>query len=322
MTDPPPPPPLIEFPDWFRFTLGWWHNAYVSACTPACSSSRDGGVSGPCGHRPGGWTKHITHTGSYDLFTPGEVARYPGRSPGTCGEANRRAGRWEGHDDYGHQAAIILGRRFGCFVVDVDNAELYEAEALLSRFVTWGDRISSSRVGHWHALVVVPPELAAEAGAWPARGVPGADLKGSGPGFVPVPGCVHYSGSLYEPPERSRAIVATREMLDCIRAQPVTPEAAEAGYTGGSADGRQGVLLRELMGYPVDIGEAEARGRWLARYDELSRMPGKDHDISPESPEAHFERQWAWRRRNLTATEAQLSTVRSWRKPWARRWQR
>ena len=214
----------MDLPDGAEpLTTGVWHNAFVSGCTRKCEQSPI-----PCFHTSG-WTKHLSHSGSYEQFRVGKAAPPPRYAPGTCGEANRRAGRHEDHDEHGHQAAILLGRRFGYFVTDVDNAELYESEATLARWIHWEDRISESRPGHWHVLIWVPPHLRH---LWPDRDVPGANLKGYGDGFVPVPGCWHYSGSKYEP---GRRCASSSQPKRCLTRSGTSPLPKRRGLPGTRA---------------------------------------------------------------------------------------
>lgn len=279
----------IELPDGAEpLTIGWWHNRFVSPCRDSNGEC----MMGHCGHTAQ-WTKCISFTGSYEDNAPvgGPVtrpdwdARWSHKSKGK---------HWEG-DEHGHQHALILGRRYGYFVDDVDNAELYESEAALAQFITRDDAMST-RGDHWHALVWVPPELRH---LWPDRNVPGADIKGAGDGFVPVPGSVHYSGALYEPVPNAKVIVATEAMLYAIRTQPVTQKAREAGYTGGagSANGRQGQILKELMSWVGGgLSKDECRERWFERKAELDAL--KNLPLTPEDPEDFFEHQYAWCERN------------------------
>lgn len=283
-------------------TTAWWHNRLPDACpnggrAAECQASR-------CGHASK-WVKALSFSGSYESnFPVGSNAARPqfqvaGYHPGT----SRRKG-WEG-DEHGHQMAIVLGKRYGYFADDVDDDELYSSEALLARFIRREHAIST-RGDHWHALVWVPPGLRC---LWPEKGLPGADIKGSGDGFIPVPGSVHYSGARYEPVPGARVITATEELLLAIRDQPVTERALDAGYTGGSADGRQGDLLRGLMRLPAGTTEDEAREWWLAEYERLDGE--KDHAIDPD-PAGLFWRHWGWRERKNAEREQLLAPQLAW----------
>ena len=274
----------IELPDEAGpITIGWWHNRFMTGCNGKGADCQ----LGHCPHESK-WAKCISFTGSYEKAAPvgGPVER-PGWDARNA-SGRTRQGRWWQSDEHGHQRAIILGKRYGYFADDVDDADLYESEALLAKFITRADAMST-RGDHWHALVWVPPHLRH---LWPDRNVPGADIKGAGDGFVPVPGSVHYSGEPYQAVAGAVAIVATEEMLMAIRNQVVSDRARAAGYTGGSANGRQGDLLKELMRLPEGVSKEEARGRWMRRYDELNAV--KDHDIDID-PDGLFDRQWRWR---------------------------
>ena len=284
-------------------TIAWWHNRNIEQCDgkkTACAL----GHCLRCGTSK--WVKTISFSGSYEEFAPaGKIAPKPRWEARGHHPARNRQKAWEG-DENGHQLAIVLGREYGYFVPDIDIPELYKSDALLAKFITRADAMST-RGDHWHALVWVPPELRH---LWPDKNIPGADIKGSGDGFVPVPGAYHYSGAQYEPVPGARAVVATEALLLAIRTQPVTERARAAGYTGGAANGRQGDLQRGLMRLPFPSTTEEAgREWWLAEYDRLEAT--KDHIIDPD-PEGLFIRQWKWRQKKLAADALKSDAQFAW----------
>ena len=271
--------PGIPFP----LTSAWWHNRCYSKC-----NNKGDCLIGHCGHISE-WVKALSFSGNYpELFKPGTHKYYPYWNA-TGHHIPDRGRPWDG-DEHGHQKAIILGRIYRYFVVDVDNGELYEEEADVTQFVTYEMRTCASRPGHWHALVFVPDDLMH---LWPDRDVPGANIRGTTDGFVPVPGCWHYSGSQYEPNPDGRILTATEPMLRAILGQRITPRAAAAGYSGSGAVGRQGELLLGLRELPLGTSREEAERWWWAAYDEKSKEPGTDgtyHSIDPD-PAGLCERQ-------------------------------
>jgi hypothetical protein len=246
----------IQLPDGAGpFTFAWWHNCYK----PGCAGKSAACVAGQCLKcGTGGWAKVLSFAGTFESQYPvGTKRQRPARNVLAThthgGGQLPRSG-----DEHQHQPAIILGKRYGYLCPDVDDAELYASEALLAKLVT-RDMAISTRGDHWHALGWVPEELRH---LWPDKGVPGADLKGAADGFIPVPGSYHYSGARYEAPPVARVFTWTEEMLRAVQDQPVTEKARAAGYTGGSANGRQGDLQRGLMKFSADA-EDEARA-WYA----------------------------------------------------------
>jgi hypothetical protein len=203
----------------------------------------------------------------------------------------------------------------GYFAIDVDDHSLYMSEADIAGIVTM-DRAMDTRSNpggedHWHALVWVPEPLRR---LWPERDLPGAECKGSADGFVPVPGCWHYSGVKYELAAGSRAITATEELLLAIRSQPVTERAAAAGYTGGRSEGRQGDLTRFLMAQcPVLLDDLDAdlamcEALWMPEFNRLEAT--KDWIIDAD-PHGMFMRQYRWRVRKLNEDAAEAEKFRS-----------
>jgi hypothetical protein len=97
--------------------------------------------------------------------------------------------------------------------VDVDHPELFDTTRT-ARFISRAQAIST--VGErYHALIDWrEAPLIGERG-WP-RQVPirGADIKSAG--FIPVPGCVHYTGQLYQPVPGAVAVPWTRELAGAI----------------------------------------------------------------------------------------------------------
>jgi hypothetical protein len=94
--------------------------------------------------------------------------------------------------------------------VDVDYPELF-ATTRTARFIGRAQAIST--VGErYHAQLDF---RGVPAIAWPRqRPIRGADIKSRG--FIPVPGCVHYTGQLYQPVPGAVAVPWTRELLGAI----------------------------------------------------------------------------------------------------------
>src|SRR6266568_8164718 len=96
-------------------TIGWWHNRIYRGCTNSQNC-----LIGHCGHTTE-YTKSLSFRGHYpELFKPGTSAPYPrwdarGHHAPRPGDGRRA---WDG-DGHGHQKAIILGRLYRYFVVDV-----------------------------------------------------------------------------------------------------------------------------------------------------------------------------------------------------------
>jgi hypothetical protein len=287
--------PGIPFP----LTFQWFHNRHLDFCDRSADC-----LIGHCRHDQNRWIKAASFSGDYQTqAVVGTRARKPqwkteGYHPAPAG---RRSKPWWG-DEWGHQPSIVLGRRYGYFCIDVDSEALFTRHALVAQLVSREQRISQSRPGHWHVLVWVPEELR---GHWPDRDVPGANCMGVGDAFIPVPGAHHYSGSVYEPGPGG-VVVASKELLQAIQDQRVTGETRKAGYSGGSANGRQYRLLCEFMKVLTPAGGDKALEQWWwDRYDEMSAQPGSDgtyRDIDAD-PDGLFERHWSFRKRNYSGLD-------------------
>lgn len=112
------------------------------------------------------------------------------------------------------QASLICSRSAQFLAVDVDYPEHLAASAA-GQHVSWADAIST-RGSHFHVGIDMR-EVAPE--DWPVQGrTAWGDVKAAG--FIPVPGCVHYSGEPYaaSPGWESRVIRCTPELAAALRA--------------------------------------------------------------------------------------------------------
>ena len=220
-------------PEPLRPTTGRWYNDF--------SESKQG---------PGGeWIikppKKLAHRGSYDQFKYGRDYPSTWRLPHL---------QW-------CQLCCPTSMAIG---VDVDYPELF-ATTRTARFIGRAQAISTRGEGY-HVLV--------DARGWPLivwpRQVPirGADIKSRG--FIPLPGCLHYTGQLYQPVPGAVAVPWTDDLLGAIihdqqderarvraeldrflAAHGLSPLPAGYGGRGGGHDGQvaaacMGLILRRL----------------------------------------------------------------------------
>ncbi len=250
-------------------TLAWWHNALVER-----------GKKDQYGERRQKWLKALSFSGSMNQFTRGAAAQ----KPYPCQKAEHQ------HDSHGHQIAIMLTRDYRFFVVDVDDPSQYEGTRT-SRIITADHAISSRGMGY-HVLVHVPDELLS---SWPHQTpIPGADIKSSG--FVPLPGCIHFSGERYEPAhDDDDPVEATAELLEAIRSDQAFSRPGGAGAS--DARGQQGELLRMLRTQVMEHGwrETDEREAWRWYLPQALGMPSLDEDPWDEDGAAEaFRRHWDW----------------------------
>ena len=237
------PPHVTTTPENFEYTFAWWHNAQLIRKKPV------GGKQVEVTH----WHKHLSHGGEIGQFAYGSTADKPQFFGGRCARSTE-----EQHDKYRHQIAIVCSPTSRLFVVDVDDPVKYS----MSHVAQLLDRGSATTVRGqgWHTHVYVPPELNHR---WPKQGViPGGDIKSNG--YVPAPGCWHYSGEQYQHVLGSHVIIATDKLLDAIDAdRAVTLK--KYGDTGNRGDGNDPELF-SYTGTLVALGlkKEEAWEKWLA----------------------------------------------------------
>jgi hypothetical protein len=160
------------------------------------------------------WSKVLAHRGPYSQF------RYGTDTPSD----------WRGY----LQVAIICSPWSGVIGMDVDCEQDYLATRTGQLIVR--DQAISIRGDRFHALTdarAVPPEL------WPKQGpIAGADIKSNG--FIPLPGCVHYSGDIYEPVPGAPIVTATPELIGAILADREDHDRARQGAGNGQSGGGNG----------------------------------------------------------------------------------
>lgn len=252
-------------------TLAWWHNALVAR-----------GKKNQYGDRPHKWLKALSHSGEMSQFDLGAAAQ----RPYPC------QNRLHQHDQHGHQPAIMLTRKYRHFVIDVDDPSTYDSTQT-GRIIGKSSAISARGVGY-HVLIHVPDDLMSQ---WPQqRPIPGADIKSNG--FVPLPGCTHYSGEQYEPSDCESVIPdATAELLAAIKTDQEHSSRQSNGNGSGIAGGQQGELLRALRAEVIsrswhECDESDARNWYLTVALE---MPALDEDPWDEDGAAAvFDRHWRW----------------------------
>ena len=182
------------------------------------------------------FSKVIAHTGTYGQF-----------EYGTDTDSD-----WTGH----LQRAIICSPKSGVFAVDVDDEPSYMATRT-ARHITRADALTT-RGGGYHVLIdarMVPRDK------WPKQGpIPGADIKSTG--FIPVPGCLHFSEERYQPVLHdglSRVVTATPEMIAAINADRNDHHpAASANGHGGHGGGHDG----EIAGATLAMVIKRLRDGW------------------------------------------------------------
>lgn len=135
------------------------------------------------------------------------------------------------------QQSLICSPSAAFLAIDVDYPDSLAGSAT-GAHVSWADAISV-RGSHFHVGVDM---RGAAADSWPAQGrTAWGDVKAAG--FIPVPGCTHYSGELYAPAPDwpSRVVKATPELLAALRrdrddhaAARLAAARARLGISGGS----------------------------------------------------------------------------------------
>src|SRR5260370_128522 len=172
--------------------------------------------------------------------------------------------------------------------VDVDYPELF-ATTRTARLIGRDQAISTVGERYHVAVDWRKAPLVGEFG-WPRQTpIRGADIKSAG--FIPVPGCVHYTGALYQPVPGAVAVPWTRELADAIfhdQEDELARRKAEmdtllAGgneirasqslppLSAGNGGGHHGQEARATMG---TISERLRKG-WQAR-------PGLEEDVCAE----------------------------------------
>jgi hypothetical protein len=195
------------------------------------------------------WSKVLAHTGPYEQFAYGRD------HPSTW---SARGGRDEGP----LQKCLICSPQSGLIAVDVDHEHGYtwpgwagdaEHPGYLAEYEPgYLDTRTARLIGRQHALTTrgqgyhilldcrgIPPEN------WP-RQVPiaGADIKSKG--FIPVPGCEHYSGERYELTDFGRYgrgyVTGTPELIEVIKADQADERehGREQNGSGGGGGGGGG----------------------------------------------------------------------------------
>ena len=196
------------------------------------------------------WSKVLAHTGSYEQF-----------EYGTDTDSS-----WSGR----LQRAIICSPWSGVLAIDVDHEQAYMSTRT-AQYITRADAIST-RGGGYHVLIdarMVPREH------WPRQGpIPGGDIKSCG--FIPMPGCLHWSEARYEPVLHdglTRVVAATPELIAAINAdRHAYHPAASANGHGGHGGGHDGevaaatlamVLRRMRAGMPDAQMREDTYREWL-----------------------------------------------------------
>jgi hypothetical protein len=183
------------------------------------------------------WRKVLAHTGPYEQFAYGTdtPSDWPDR-----GHARRQE----------LQKALICSPWSGLIAVDVD----YEQEFAGTRTGKLIGRAQAltTRGRGFHILLDcrgIPPQ------DWPPRQVPiaGADIKSKG--FIPVPGCWHYSGERYELTDFGRHgrgyVTGWPELIEAIKADQADQRQAGGGGNGGGGGeggGHDGEVAATVLG--------------------------------------------------------------------------
>jgi hypothetical protein len=210
-----------------QLTTGWWRNRKRYA--------RD-----IRGERTERWSKVLAHAGKYEQF------RYGCNHP-----ASTQASRGDGPD----QRAIICCPGSGTIAVNVDVEELFmttRTGQLIGR-----EQALTTRGFGFHVFIdarTVPPEH------WPKQGpIAGGDIKSNG--FIPFPGCWHYSGDQYELADhgggvRGMIVPATPELIAAINADRADHDrqrraaggsSSSNGHGGGDGGGHDGELAGAVL---------------------------------------------------------------------------
>lgn len=269
----------------FNFTTGRWFN----------KPREDGGYAKAPAYREGF---------SYDDFAYGtdtpEGYAPPADAPG------------------GLQRSLICSKSTFLLAVDVDYPENLPGSAA-GAHVSWNDAISA-RGSHFHVGIdmrgVAPED-------WPVQGrTAWGDVKAAG--FIPVPGCVHYSGELYAaaPDWPSKIIPATPELLKALRAdreEHALRRLSAARQALGQAPGTRlpdGAYLYS-SGYVSGTWEQLPDGA-LAHDDELKDLVWDMH-VTYGRPEDEVRAQWQRLAAALSSPWTERDFARHWHRVPARR---
>jgi len=260
---------VAHIPDDFQFTFGWWHNAEISRKQVIGGQKIDKTA----------YHKHLSHGGSYDQFQYGTEKPMPQGFGGKCAH--------EGHDEHGHQRAVICARQTHLFVVDVDdpiNYALTQTAELLGK-----DQAMTTRGVGFHVYVYVPPELM---GQWPTQGpIAGGDIKANG--FVPAPLTVHYTGHKYELRPGAAVVVATSQLLAAVNADRQARRLAN-GPGGERGDGNDPELF-SYCGALYAANPADKEGAWEMWLRKAMSLPLSDPTWPwSEADRDRFEHHWSY----------------------------
>lgn len=146
-------------------------------------------------------------------------------------------------------------------VADVDHAAKF-ATTRLGHLLGIGDAWSIRDEDHFH----VPIDARGWPGRWPVQGpIPGADVKSNG--WVPLPGCTHWTGARYEPqftPDGLvRIVPATAELMAAILADRAESGGYSSGGVGGTGGGHDGRVAARVLGWVrAGLGKQECYSRW------------------------------------------------------------
>jgi hypothetical protein len=172
------------------------------------------------------WSKILAHTGPLSQFTYGRDHPSTWRPP--------------------LQVALICTPGSGLIAMDVDHPDAYAASRtgqLIGR-----EQALTTRGQRYHIGIdarFVPPH------EWPTQGpIRGGDIKSCG--FIPAPGCEHYSGQIYAP-TGILPVPAWPGLIDAMRGDRAEAEAAGAHRNGGgnghgeSIGGHDDFLARKVV---------------------------------------------------------------------------
>jgi hypothetical protein len=166
-----------------RYTTARWYNDFSE------------GVQGPGGEWIVKPPKKPAFKGSYDQF------RYGRDHPSTWTSIHHL------------QPSLICCPTSWTIGVDVDHPELFDTTRT-ARLIGRAQAISTVSE-RYHVAVDWREALVMGEFGWPRQTpIRGADIKSRG--FIPVPGCVHYTGQLYQPVPGAVAVPWTRELAGAI----------------------------------------------------------------------------------------------------------
>jgi hypothetical protein len=180
------------------------------------------------GGRTSRWSKVLAHTGRYEQF-----------AYGTDTESDWRA--------HGLQKCLICSPQSGLIVVDVDDEQAFAGTRtgkLLGR-----QHALSTRGQGFHVAIDARDVPEAD---WPRQGpIAGGDIKSKG--FVPVPGCWHYSGDRYELTDFGRngpgMVRSWPELIAAMLADldGQRDRNSGGGNGGGEGGGHDGEIAAEVL---------------------------------------------------------------------------